>query len=142
MREDMHELLVERPRWAHSARYPGAFARNQGTSGSRVEPPVREAMSRSRYGDKQLSENFAPLRRFLRSNVGRPWAKVHSEMATVLAPSNAVQRHVLDHVADFLYTNVYESEGTLWASLRRGPGPLGATSRRDVFYVHPRTKLL
>ena len=38
----------------------------------------------SRYGDKHLSENFSPLIRFLRRNVGRPWAVVHSEMAKVL----------------------------------------------------------
>lgn len=142
MREDMHELLVERPRWAHRARYPRAFVRNR-SGGERDDAPVREALSRSRYGDKQLSENFSPLLRFLRSNVGRPWAKVHSEMAKVLAPSNAVQRHVLVHLEDFLLTNVYESEGTLWAaSHRRGPEPIRAVTRRDTFYVHPRTKLL
>ena len=55
MRSDMHELLVERPRWAHRARYPRAFVRNR-FAGS--EPPAREALSRSRYGDKQLSENY------------------------------------------------------------------------------------
>lgn len=144
----MHELLVERPRWAHGARYPRAFVRNHCAVRNRTDVmhddlPAREALSRSRYGDKQLSENFAPLLRFLRRNVGRPWSKVHSEMANVLAPSNAVQRHVLVHVADFLATNVYESEGRLWAArARRGPEPLRPTTRSDTFYVHPRTKLL
>jgi hypothetical protein len=138
----MHELLVERPRWAHRARYPRAFVRNQ-SGGSKDDPPAREALSRSRYGVKELSENFAPLIRFLRTNVGRPWVKVHSEMAKVLAPSNAVQRHVLVHVADFLVTNVYESDGTLWAAHRLGaPRPLRATTRSDLFYVHPRSRLL
>lgn len=141
MRPDMHELLVERPRWAHSARYPRAFTRNRGGGGE--DAPSREPLSRSRYGDKRLSENFAPLLRFLRSNVGRPWKAVHSEMAKVLAPSNAVQRHVLVHLADFLVTNVYESEGTLWAASRGwGPVPLRASTRRPVFYVHPRSQLL
>jgi len=140
MRPDMHELLVERPRWAHRARYPRAFVRNRFAGN---EPPAREALSRSRYGDKHLSENFAPLVRFLRRNVGRPWARVHSEMAKVLAPTNAVQRHVLVHVADFLAVSVYESEGRLWAArTRRGPEPLVGRTRRDTFYVHPRTKLL
>lgn len=139
MRADMHELLVERPRWAHGARYPRAYVRNR----SGDEPPVRESLSRSRYGEKRLSENFAPLLRFLRSNVGRPWAKVHSEMRRVLAPSNEVQRHVLLHVADFLFENVYESEGVLWAARKhRGPEPVRATTRSDVCYVHPRTGLL
>jgi hypothetical protein len=143
MRSDMHELLVERPRWAHAARYPRAFVRNR-TGGRRHEDaPAREALSRSRYGDKDLSENFAPLVRFLRRNVGRPWARVHSEMAKVLAPSNAVQRHVLVHLEDFLATRVYESEGVLWAArTRRGPEPLLPRTRGDQFFVHPRTTLL
>jgi hypothetical protein len=139
MRPDMHELLVERPRWAHGARYPRAYVRNRAGD----DPPSREAMSRARYGDKQLSENFAPLVRFLRSNVGRPWVKVHAEMASVLAPSNAVQRHVLVHVADFLFTNVYESDGALWVMGRHGgPAPLRASTRVDLFYVDPRSRLL
>jgi hypothetical protein len=140
MRSDMHELLVERPRWAHRARYPRAFVRNRHPGD---DAPTREALSRGRYGDKQLSENFAPLLRFLRRQVGRPWAVVHSEMAKVLAPSNAVQRHVLEHVADFLVTSVYESEGRLWAARRRrGPTPLVAGTQTDLFYVHPRSGLL
>lgn len=91
MRADMHELLVERPRWAHAARYPRGSLRHRAGKD--------QALSRARYGDKQLPENFNPLIRFLRCNVGRPWAKVHSEMAKVLAPTNAVQRHVLVHNA-------------------------------------------
>jgi hypothetical protein len=64
-------------------------------------------------------------------------------MAKVLAPSNAVQRHVLVHLADFLVTSVYEREGTLWAArARRGPEPLVASTRTALFYVHPRSKLL
>ncbi len=139
MRPDMHELLVERPRWAHGARYPRGWLKNRAGD----EPPPREAMSRSRYGDKGLSENFAPLVRFLRSNVGRPWAKVHAEMASVLAPTNAVQRHVLVHVDDFLVTSVFESGGRLWAARRGGrPEPLVPRTRYDLFYVDPRTHLL
>src|SRR5262245_42421491 len=123
MRADMHELLVERPRWGHRARYPRGSLRNR----AGAEPPAREALSRSRYGDKELSENFAPLIRFLRSRVGRPWAKVHSEMASVLSASNAVQRHVLVHLADFLVMSVYESDGALWgARAGRRPQPIVA----------------
>lgn len=139
MRADMHELLVERPRWGHAARYPRGHLRKRRGD----DPPAREALSRGRYGDKSLSENFAPLVRFLRTNVGRPWAKVHAEMASVLAPTNAVQRHVLDHLGDFLVTSVFERGGRLWgARRRRPPEPLEPRTGRDVFYVHPRTGLL
>lgn len=139
MRPDMHELLVERPRWGHQARYPRAYVRNRFGD----DLPTREAMNRKRYGDKQLSEYFAPLVRFLRTNVGRPWSKVHSEMASVLAPSSAVQKHVLDHLADFLATRTFDRDGTLWATDRHGrPHPLVARPRRDTFFVHPRTGIL
>lgn len=163
MRQDMHELLVERPRWAHAARYPRAFVRNRSAGardarGASDDLPAREALSRSRYGDKQLSENFAPLVRFLRRNVGRPWAKVHSEMAQVLAPSNAVQRHVLVHVADFLVVtsparakrppnpNVHELSPTrqlrringLWYELECAPFPAWPDRARCVDVVSRR----
>lgn len=129
MRPDMHELLVERPRWGHQARYPRAYVRNRFGD----DLPAREAMNRKRYGDKQLSEYFAPLVRFLRTNVGRPWSKVHSEMASVLAPSNAVQKHVLDHLADFLIRVTFERDGKIWGADRYGrPYPRASTPPRHV----------
>src|SRR5580700_2479089 len=53
---------------------------------------------------KQLNENLAPLRRFLESQVGRPWDKVFSEIAERLRADSTVQQHVRDHLRDFVAT--------------------------------------
>src|SRR4051812_3432156 len=102
MRPDMSKIIVERPRWGHQARYPrgrreNTFARELKSAET---APMRESMSMRRYNDKHLSENLAPLYRFLRGSVGRPWNKVWSELCEHVSPSNAVQKHILGHVFD------------------------------------------
>jgi hypothetical protein len=47
---------------------------------------------------KGLNENLAPLRRFLRSNVGRPWDKVFAEICEHLNFDSAVQLHIWQHI--------------------------------------------
>jgi hypothetical protein len=51
---------------------------------------------------KTLNENLKPLRRYLESQVGRPWDKVYAEIAAHLRVDNAVQQHVRDHLRDFV----------------------------------------
>ena len=137
MRPDMSNVLVERPRWAHAARYPRAHMRNR----AGADPPARERMSG--YGDKQLNENLAPLRRFLRSRVGRPWRKVHAEIAAQLSVTSAVQKHVLDHLREYVVTSTYVQDGVIWGPDRWGrPGPVSLHHRRVTFFVDPRSALL
>jgi hypothetical protein len=67
--------------------------------------PTHEGLRRAQSlrGDrKQLNENLAPLRRYLESQVGRPWNKVYAEIATRLRVDNTVQQHVRDHLRDFV----------------------------------------
>jgi hypothetical protein len=47
---------------------------------------------------KGLNENLAPLRRYLQSNVGRPWDKVYSEVCQRINRDSAVQLHVWQHL--------------------------------------------
>jgi hypothetical protein len=51
-----------------------------------------------------------PLKKFLRSRCGRPWNKVHSEISEHLRLTSAVQKHVLDHLKDYVYTHAIEEE--------------------------------
>jgi hypothetical protein len=44
----------------------------------------------------------APLRRFLKRQVGRPWDKVYSEIAAHLRADNTVRQHVRDHLRNFV----------------------------------------
>lgn len=55
-----------------------------------------------RSRSKWLSENLAPLRRFLRRRVGQPWNEVHSEICAQIGLHSAVQKHVLDHLRHYV----------------------------------------
>jgi hypothetical protein len=140
MRSDMFEVIIERPRVNRGYNRPKG---RRGEARRQQEAPVRESTSRHRGGSKVLNENLAPLRRFLRSRVGRPWNDVHSEICSLLNVRSAVQKHVLDHVKDMVEVNVvlvdgrpHHAAGHLFA------GALIVRSRWRGFYVCPRTGLL
>jgi len=104
--------------------------------------PQREGMQRpwrdwTRWR-KSLNENLAPLRRYLRSQVGRPWNKVFSEISQHLRPDSAVQKHVLDHLKQDVATVVVLAGGEWIAQ----DGRLLFRSYGPLFFVCPRTGLL
>lgn len=137
MRPDMFEVIIERPRsGSRRARYPRTRMRRL-TGDARCESMGRV------YGEKHLNENLAPLQRYLRRQIGRPWDKVRSEISEHLDVGSAVQKHVMDHLRDFVDTNVVERDGELWTRRRWG----GAFERvrslgRPKLYVCPRTGIL
>ena len=94
MRPDMSKVIVERPR-----RCRGRL-RNRQQAMLDAAPAFlgakRDALERG--GQKELNENLNPLFRYLDRQVGRPWNKVFSEIATHLRPTSTVQKHVLDHM--------------------------------------------
>jgi hypothetical protein len=98
MRDDMARIIAERPRIP-------AFNSRKGRPRGLEDLPTHEGLRRAQSlrGDrKQLNENLAPLRRYLESQVGRPWNKVYAEIATRLRVDNTVQQHVRDHLRDFV----------------------------------------
>lgn len=148
MRSDMAKVIVERPRRFRGCRarnapgYPRAKTRRMGGR-ALDELPTRERMG-ARYGEKALNENLAPLERYLRAQVGRPWDKIRSEISQHLRLTSAVQKHVLDHLRDFVELHVIERDGVLCGLGRYGGAyPLGRFYRsRAPLYVCPRTGLL
>src|SRR5438045_7109980 len=85
MRADMGKVLVERPRLGRrrAERWPGKGYRKRlkKYADAGASPPPREGMKDSySFGTKSFNEHLGPLRRFLDSNVGRPWDKVYSEI--------------------------------------------------------------
>jgi hypothetical protein len=136
MRHDMFELIIERPRGG-SGRSPKGRARQRARSHPDLAPS-REPMSIGR-GSKWLNENLAPLKRFLLSQIGRPWDKVHAEICEHITMNSAVQKHVLDHVRQMVELDVVMIDGR---PHRPNPiYPLGGT-RYEELYVCPRTGLL
>jgi hypothetical protein len=131
MREDMARVIVERPRLK-------AFNNRKGRRQELEDMPAHEGMRRSRAlrGDrKQLNENLAPLRRYLASQVGRPWRKVYSEISEHLRADSAVQQHVRDHLRDFVAVSPRRDIRNWRSSFRAGLW-------WQDFYVDPATGLL
>ena len=142
MRWDMFEVIIERPRVC--SRSPKRKGR-RGETTERAFERAPKVLGMGRLGrTKHLNENLAPLRRFLRSRVGKPWDAVRSEMGAVLSMSSAVQKHVLDHVRQYVEENPRMIDGRPHSPAAHGGAywPLGSYGRRPAFYVCPKTGML
>jgi hypothetical protein len=108
MRWDMAKVIVERPRYgsrlkAGKKKGYGRYLRRQNID----DLPRREPMlGRWRGMQRSLNEHLGPMRRFLRSRVGRPWNKVYQELCEHVALDNAVQNHVLTHIFQYVERRV------------------------------------
>lgn len=131
MRTDMFKVIVERPRG-----YKGTDTRANRRRDD-FEGPQFLGM-RAGYGYRALNENLRPLQRYLRSQVGRPWNVVHSEIARTIDRRNTVQQHVYQHIENFVATKVAWQDGRLVDLGAYG----GIDELRQELYVDPRTGLI
>jgi len=129
MREDMAKVIVERPRHGGYGRLKGRMSRDLESQ------PNKQGMKYRLADTKSLNENLAPLRRYLASQVGRPWSKVYSEISANLKVTNAVQQHVRDHLKDFVAVKVSVNKA--------GESMVVSRWRRSYdFYVDPHDGIL
>ncbi|MSQ46813.1 MAG: hypothetical protein EXR78_00260 [Deltaproteobacteria bacterium] len=127
----MAKVIVERPR--------------RGWDGGHKKPrqdldalPTKVGMKREIIGEKYLNENLSPLRRFLASQVGRPWNKVYADISAYLRPANVVQQHVRSHLEDFVALNFsVNKDGEL-----EQPHRWWWRGGRQSLYVDPRDGIL
>jgi hypothetical protein len=137
MREDMNKVIVERPRTGGGGKYPRA-----GRDRQRIaleERPRTEGMRRPwAGGGKSLNENLSPLRRYLASNVGRPWDKVYSEISAHVDRSNAVQAHIWQHIEQYVCVKAEVIDGRVIDLGNRRSW----THWQPELYVDPRTGIL
>jgi len=141
MRPDMHKVIVERPRRGSRGPFRAAVGRRNTPL---EELPSKEGLQRRYLGRdlRALNENLAPLKRFLRKQVGRPWNKVYSEISARLRSTSAVQQHVRDHVWDYVERNaLIGRDGVVYHHPRFGP-PDPWPLRPGDLYVHPKTGIL
>lgn len=132
MRSDMCKIIVERPRRSKDLNEHALRLRNA------LDGPAHLGM-RVGYGYRELNENLAPLRRYLHSQVGRPWNKVFSEICSTIDRRNPVQQHIHRHIDQFIATRVEIRAGKLIECGKFGLRPLGASGE---LYVDPRTGLI
>src|SRR4051794_5097198 len=146
MRADMAKVIVERPRVGSRARGKPKGLRRREQKGSLENLPRREGIKRRvQSWGKSLNEHLGPLRRYLSSQVGRPWDEVYAEICAHLSADSAVQDHVRDHVFGYVAVDVLFRNGVPCRGSGRGIGePLGRWANRpnSDFYVCPHTRLL
>ena len=137
----MHKVIVERPRWN-----PG-----QGKNGRRANFPDEllpkfEGIKRPYRYHKGQRDLLGPLRRWLQSQVGRPWNDVYSEACDVIKPDNYVRVHVKTHLLQYVERNTFMHEGKVCVvAWHRENGVMPVEENRcryTSFYIHPETGLL
>ena len=112
MRDDMFEIIIERPRWgSRMGHFRRARRRDPKVDAKRDPEGMMRQIGIGRgswmaRGVKSLNENLAPLRRYLESQVNRPWDKVWSDISENLSTGSTVQQHVRDHIADLVFERV------------------------------------
>ena len=144
MRNDMHKVIVEEPRWGHGLRNhtvrKDRCRRRMLDADALDALPQRGAVAPRDGLTKSFGEHLGPLRRFLMSRVGEPWDAVYSEIRQHLSASSTVQMHILQHLFQYVSLRVvvegrqiYSAEPESSFSGRRLP--LWDDGR--TFYVDP-----
>jgi hypothetical protein len=134
MRPDMSKILVERPR------PPSRVPRGRDGRKFRDQSDAGFLPMKAGYRDpKSLNENLRPLARYVARQVGRPWDKVYSEMRAVIDGRNPVQRHILEHLGQYVAIHTRVVDGHL---IDLGKQFLGLRRVWQPLYVDPRTGLL
>ena len=137
MREDMFKVIVERPRWG--SRMPTGDGRLYRES---EDMPRKIGMRQGYVRRKSLNENLNPLKRWLASQVNRPWDKVYAELCANIDRRSTVQEHIFAHIDDFVERDTRLVEGKV-VVMGRYPRKLVPVEQSWAeLYVHPVTGIL
>jgi len=135
----MHKVVIERLRWNPG---PGKNRRRANLPDELL--PKSEGMQRPHFNRKGLTDLLGPLKRWLQSQVGRPWNDVYSEACAVIKPDSIIRAHVKTHLLEFVLRTTFMHEREAWYFDRWGRAclVLSEQSRWRRFYVHPETGML
>jgi hypothetical protein len=138
----MAKVIVERPRLGGGVNKPKGYRRR--LQRLAIDDLPRREGIRLCWGAhrKYFNEHLGPLRRYLNSQVGRPWNLVFSEICRHISRNSVVQDHLRDHVLDYVQVHVIEIDGVpcYGAGYRYGTPLRSRWGTR--FFVCPRTRLL
>jgi hypothetical protein len=140
MRSDMKKVVVERPRWGSRRRNEKFGAKLRYIPDHDYDDQPKKVRGFESYGEggcgKYFTDVLGPLYRFLRSNVGRPWNKVYSELCAGLDKRKATGLHIFQHLESMVRRDCYIDDNRKVRCIK--------DRDREVsgFYVHPRTGLL
>jgi len=141
MRTDMHKVICEEPR--HGS---GRDRQSRRANIPLEDRPKFEGMMRPHVNRKWFGEHLGPLRRWLRSQVGRPWNDVYSEACKVIKPDSVVRNHIKFHLLEMVERNTFMHHGKVYVKGRwwRQDGIIPVSDLRGASfsYVHPETGIL
>lgn len=141
MREDMFKVIVERPRWGR--KYAARSKLRYDKCPDRKHATGRRLVLEHRGYTKDLNENLAPLKRYLKKQIGRPWDKVYSEISQHLDASSTVKQHVRDHLSDFILMKVTVArDGSYISAAHQWWGPTSPDHWWAELYVDPHDGLI
>lgn len=141
----MKHVLIDRPRTGGDG---GKSIPPKGSKKKFQKTPLDEqekfqSNARGRvygYNCKDLNDHLGPLRRWLRSQVGRNWDDVWSEVCENLSVNGVMTKHVRDHVIGYVEQNcIIDEEGNICNS--RGEKLFGYYLAKQ-FYVDPQDNIL
>jgi hypothetical protein len=142
----LNEIVIERPRRGCriSLKKVTGYRKHlyKITQEAQEDGLLQPYLIKPRCKTKYLTDHLNPLRNLLRSRLGQPWSRVHSELSHRLDHNSMTGRHVLDHVRDYVTEHVEMIDGVPYA---RGGGRwhrFRALCHGDDFYVHPETGIL
>jgi hypothetical protein len=142
MRPDMAKVIVERPRVGSRLKsrkkgYQKYLQQADFTHLPRVEP----MLGRWRGMQKWFNEHLGPMRRYLRSQGGRPWNSIYKDLREHVRFDNVVQKHVLTHVFDYVHLEVriendrVVNESEWRRNIVLGPGEMYVCPRSGILKV-------
>ena len=141
MRWDMNKVVTEAPRYGHANRSKKTALRVRRYRGEDHldDLPKRVSSSMHRqygWGAKEFSDVIGPLKRFLRSRVGKHWNKVYSELSQNLDKRSLTGRHIWTHVWLEVERDVrIGADKKIYARIPYNYVVKG-------FYIHPKTGVL
>lgn len=131
MRKDISKVLTEKPRTNRCKKYKRLCIRKIRKDTDLENCPTKISMKKIyTYYEKSFSDLLAPLRGFLfkAARENRNFDSVYSEIKKVLKGNGTLQRHVFQHLYDYLYfklpNGLYIQKGDR-PSFKKGP----------VFYI-------
>jgi hypothetical protein len=136
----MNKVVVERPRWGSRQRNEKFGVKLRYVADHDYDEQPKKARGFESYGEggcgKYFTDVLGPLYRFLRTNVGRPWDKVYSELCAGLDKRKATGLHIFQHLESMVQRNCYLDDNRNVRCIHYRDHEVHG------FYVHPRTGLL
>lgn len=146
MRKDFNKVLTECPRIGHRRSFKAQRrAKQYDLRDEDGNPVLRREGMRFRYDwfndeRKEFGEHLGPLRRFLRSAVGRRWDDVYSEICQSFDRRKVINDHIFQHLFSDVDVDTYLASGVPY--VRRTHGPDRPCVGWSTYYIDPRDGVL